>query len=134
MIGLDTNIVVRYFAQDDPLQSLLATRAFSALTKSSKGFISTIVLCETIWVLQDCYAVNKPALLDIVRTLLESDELEIEAKSLVWQALQTFSAHSLDFSDALIALVNQNSGCVTTLTFDRVAAKCQGFKLLTEKK
>ena len=131
MIGLDTNIVVRYFAQDDKLQSALATRVFATLNKSSQGFISLIVLCETVWVLQDCYAIRKPALLDILRTLLESDELLIESKPLVWQALQSFTFQSFDFSDAIVAAVNQHAGCVTTLTFDKAAAKAQGFKLLS---
>ena len=133
MIGLDTNVVVRYFTQDDKLQSALAARVFATLNKSSQGFISLIVLCETVWVLQDCYAVKKPALLDILRTLLESDELLIESKQLVWQGLQSFTANSLDFSDAIISVVNEHAGCEATLTFDKAAAKSLGFKLLTNE-
>ena len=130
MIGFDTNVLVRYLAQDDPVQSRLANRAFAALSKDAPGFISLIVLCELMWVLEDIYAIKKPKLIDILRTLLESDELQIESKSLVWQAFGRFSEASLDFSDALISVVGSSAGCTHTLTFDKAAAKTAGFKLL----
>ena len=130
MIGLDTNVLVRYLAQDDAAQSRAANRAFAALSKQAPGFISLIVLCELIWVLEDLYAMKKPKLIDILRTLLESDELQIESKPLVWQAFQRFSEASLDFSDALISAVGSHAGCTHTLTFDKAAAKTAGFTLL----
>ena len=130
MVGFDTNVLVRYLAQDDAAQSRLANRAFGALSKDEPGFISLIVLCEMVWVLEDLYAMKKPALIDILRTLLESDELQIESKALVWQVFGQFSGASLDFSDALIAAVGSSAGGVHTLTFDKAAAKAAGLSLL----
>lgn len=130
MIGLDTNVLVRYFAQDDRAQSALANRVFVALGKESPGFVSVIVLCELTWVLEDLYAMKKAKLMEIVRTLLESDELMIEAKPIVWAAFRRYSEAPLDFADALIAEIGVEAGCTHTLTFDKSAAKSVGFKLL----
>lgn len=130
MIGLDTNVLVRYFAQDDRAQSALANRAFDGLSKTAPGFISLIVLCELVWVLEDVYAMKKPKLVEILRTLLESDELMIESKPIVWQAFRHFTVNALDFSDALIVEIGRDAGCTHTLTFDKAAAKTAGFTLL----
>ena len=133
MIGLDTNILVRYFAQDDAQQSALANRAIAALGKDEPGFISLIVLCELVWVLEDAYAMKKAQIVGILRTLLEADELVIEAKPVAWAAFNSFSDAALDFSDALIAHVGKDAGCRHTLTFDKSAAKTAGFLLLKRR-
>jgi len=130
VIGLETNVLVRYFAQDDRAQSAAANRAFAALSKTALGFISRIVLCELVWVLEDVYAMKKPKLVEILRTLLESYELMIESKPLAWQAHRRFSEASLDFSDALIVEIGSDAGCTHTLAFDKAAAKTAGFTLL----
>lgn len=53
MIALDTNVLVRYLAQDDREQARVATRFIEEhLTADDPGFVSTIVLCEIIWVLE----------------------------------------------------------------------------------
>lgn len=130
MIGLDTNILVRYFAQDDSQQSALANRAIASLSKQEPGFISLIVLCELVWVLEDAYAMKKAEISNILRTLLESDELMIESKPIAWNAFNSFCEAALDFSDALIANVGKQSGCQHTITLDKAAAKTAGFMLL----
>ena len=132
MIGLDTNVLVRYFAQDDRAQSALANRAFAGLSKAAPGFISLIVLCELVWVLEDVYAMKKPKLVGILRTLLESDELMIESKPLAWQTFRRLSDSALDFSDALIVEIGRDAGCTHTVTFDQAAAKSAGFTLLKQ--
>ena len=130
MVGLDTNVLVRYFAQDDTKQSALANRTIASLNKDEPGFISLIVLCELVWVLEDAYAMKKAGIIEILRTLLESDELIIEAKPIAWSAFNGFRDAALDYSDALIANVAKQSGCRHTLTFDQSAAKMAGFMLL----
>lgn len=130
MIGLDTNVLVRYFAQDDRAQAALANRTFAHLSKDAPAFISLIVLCELVWVLEDVYAMKKRQLVDILRTLLESDELIFESKPLAWQAFRRFSEAAHDFSDALIGEIGRDAGCMHTLTFDKAAAKTAGFTLL----
>jgi predicted nucleic-acid-binding protein len=130
MIGLDTNILVRYFAQDDRSQSPLANKLIASLSKEQPGFVSLIVLCELVWVLEDAYAVGKPKIVEILEGLLQSDELVIENKVAAWSALTAFRDQSLDFSDAVIAEAGRLAGCRHTLTFDKAAAKSAGFELL----
>ena len=48
MIGLDTNVLVRYMAQDDPIQAKIATDLIERrLTESDPGFISIVAMTET---------------------------------------------------------------------------------------
>jgi predicted nucleic-acid-binding protein len=130
VIGLDTNILVRYFAQDDVKQCALVNRCIDGLSKATPGFVSTVTLCELVWVLEEVYAVEKPALLGVLRQLLESDQLVIEHKPAAWGAVSEFSKSSLDFGDAMIAQLGKKSGCEYTLTFDKRAAKTPEFQLL----
>ena len=130
MIGLDTNVLVRYFAQDDAKQTPLANRIMSSLSKDEPAFISIVTLCELVWVLEDAYDQKKPRILDVLRGLLESDEMEIENKPVAWAAFATFRDAALDFSDAIILESGKDTGCVHTVTFDKLAARTPGFVLL----
>ena len=123
MIGLDTNIIVRYIVQDEPEQSAVATRIFeSDLSVSNKGHVCLVVLCEVVWVLARAYKQPAAKLAQVIRALLLAEFIEIERRDAVWKALRDFEAGAGDFSDYLIAHVNQVCGSSVTLTFDRVAA------------
>ena len=123
MIGLDTNLIVRYIVQDDPEQSAVATRIFeSELSTSNKGHVCLVVLCEVVWVLARAYKQPVSGLTHVIRALLLAECIEIERRDAVWKALRDFEAGTADFSDYLIAHVNQACGSSTTLTFDRAAA------------
>ena len=131
MIGLDTNVIVRYLVQDDPAQSEQASRIFEdRLTSEERGFVSAITLCEVVWVLKRGYKVERSELIRIVRALLEAEELEIEDRDLVWTALSDFKAGKADFSDYLIGRKGMAVGVSTTLTFDETAAKSDLFTLV----
>ena len=130
MIGLDTNILVRYFAQDDAQQSALANRLIASLSKDEPGFVSLIVLCELVWVLEEAYALRKQKVVEILSGLLESDELVVENKPIAWAALTCFREAPLDYSDAIVMETGKLAGCQHTFTFDKAAAKSVGFVLL----
>jgi predicted nucleic-acid-binding protein len=130
LIGLDTNVVVRYLAQDDPKQSAAAGRLFEALTQDSPGFISTIVLCEIAWVLAECYAADRARIRAAIEGLLSAKQIAVEAPDTVRKALRAWGESSADFADALIGEVAASHGAVKTVTFDRAAAKLPGFELL----
>ena len=54
MIGLDTNVIVRYVVQDDPRQSAAATRLMEkTLSAENPGFVAVVTLCEVAWVLAE---------------------------------------------------------------------------------
>ena len=131
MIGLDTNVVIRYLVQDDKHQSAVATRFVEkTLTMETPGYINHITLCEITWVLQRCYGVTKPQLKGIIEGLLTTKQLLIENVEVAWKALRAFDANGADFCDALIGQVNLQEGCAHTVTFDKKAAFLPGFNLI----
>ena len=131
MIGLDTNVVIRYLVQDDKKQSAVATRFIEkTLTMETPGYINHITLCEITWVLQRCYGVTKPQLKEIMEGLLTTKQLLIENVEVAWKALRAFDANSADFCDALIGQANLHDGCKHTVTFDKKAASLPGFNLI----
>jgi predicted nucleic-acid-binding protein len=131
VIGLDTNVVVRYLAQDDAAQAALATRLIErSLTPDDPGFITGITLCEIVWVLTECYQADRKRIKSVVEGLLTSRQLVVEKADLTWKALRAWESSSADFSDALTGQLVAAAGGVKTVTFDRAAAKLSGFELL----
>jgi predicted nucleic-acid-binding protein len=131
VIGLDTNVLVRYLAQDDARQAGIASRLIeNELSTARPGFVSLITLCELAWVLADCYDVDKPRLLEIFETLLGSRQILVQDAELVWKALRSWERSSADFSDAIIGQVLVASGCEKVVTFDKAAARLPAFELL----
>lgn len=124
MIALDTNVIVRYIAQDDPVQSSIATRIFEeVVSDSNHGFITAIALCETLWVLARAYGQSRDKLVEVLEALLKADALEVEHRDLVWAAKEDFRAGKADFSDYLIARIGKSQGATTTISFDEKALK-----------
>ncbi|MCL1856291.1 MAG: type II toxin-antitoxin system VapC family toxin [Kiritimatiellaeota bacterium] len=133
MVGIDTNVLIRYLAQDDERQSAVATAFFeNEVSPSNKGFVCSIVLCETVWVLQRCYAVKRHGITEIVGKLLSLDALEIEHSDCATLALSDFSKGTADFSDYYLARVNKERYHVSeTVTFDEKTMKSALFRLLS---
>jgi predicted nucleic-acid-binding protein len=132
VIGLDTNVIVRYVTQDDARQAAAASRLFEhVLTNAQPGFVGLITLCELVWVLADCYDADKARIAAVVEGLLGSRQLMVEEAEVVWQALRTWKKSSADFSDVLLGQVLLARGCEKVVTFDKAAARLPGFDLLT---
>ena len=130
MIGLDTNILVRYLAQDDPKQSKRASTIIEGeISRYQPGFISSVVLVEVCWVLGRLYTMKKEDVMRVVRELLNSEDLQIEHRDETLKAHQLAVAQGLDFSDALLGMIHLSKGCEYTLTFDKRAAKSAMFRL-----
>jgi len=130
MIGLDTNVLVRYVTQDDPNQSAVATKLIDLLSADAPGFVAMIAVVELVWVLQSCYQVKRNEIVRVLETLLRSRELIVERAELVWQALRRFTAGNADFSDCLIERCGHAAECRYTVTFDQNAAAAAGMRLL----
>lgn len=130
MIGLDTNVLVRYVLQDDPRQSPRANRLIDTLSADEPGFVPVVALVELAWVLGAGYKFPRDQLAAVLETLLRSKELVIDRADLVTQALTRFSAGDADFADALIERMAAAAGCTRTMTFDRAAAKATGMTLV----
>ena len=130
MIGLDTNVIVRYLVQDEPDQSATASTVIDALTQNEPGFLSLVTVVELYWVLRRAYQISAPSCAELVEGLLDARELRIDQESIVRAAL-TASSDGLDFADALIAELGRVAGCDHTVTFDRRAAQPNQMRLLT---
>ena len=131
MIGLDTNVIVRYVTQDDARQSAAASRLFERiLTTEKPGFVGLVTLCELAWVLADCYDAGKARIAAVIEGLLSSRQLVVEEAEVVWKALRTWDKSSADFSDALLGQVLRARGCEKVVTFDKAAARLPDFELL----
>ncbi|WP_455824397.1 PIN domain-containing protein [Pseudomonas graminis] len=130
MIGLDTNVLVRYVTQDDPVQSPKANELIESLTAFAPGFVSLVSVVELVWVLQSCYQSAKSDVVSVLETLLRTRELTVEHAEIVWQALRRFSANKADFADCLIERCAHAAGCEYTATFDHNAVKTTGMKRL----
>ncbi|MBG0739253.1 type II toxin-antitoxin system VapC family toxin [Paeniglutamicibacter antarcticus] len=129
MIGLDTNVLVRYLVQDDPKQSQLASQLMSGFTSADPGYLSLIVLVETIWVLRRSYKLDPRDISRAILKLSSAEEILVESPEMVRRAARE-SAGGADFADALIVLSGRDSGCEYTATFDQRAAELDGMELL----
>lgn len=129
MIGLDTNVVIRYLVQDDPVQSELATAVFEDLTEDEPGYLSVVTVIETYWALRRAYGIGTDQCAEVLEGLLDARELRIGHDDAVRVALNA-SLGGLDFADALIAELGRAAGCARTVTFDRRAAKGGAMELL----
>ena len=131
MIGVDTNVLVRYVVQDDPRQAAAASHFIeTTLSEDEPGWIASIVLCEFVWVLEAAYGYARNAIAATLERLFEVDRFRVEEPSLAWRALDAYRSGA-DFADALIALGNEHAGCDYTATFDRGAGRLKQFRLLT---
>ncbi len=130
MIGLDTNVLVRYVAQDDQEQSPKATQLVESLTSDDPGYVSLVVLIELYWVMTSCYSATKGEVCDLLETLLRTKEIIVAKADVVWKAVRRFKEGKADLPDCLIEQDAENAGCVYTCTFDRDAAKHCGMRLI----
>ena len=130
MIGIDTNVVVRYLTHDDDAQTPAAMRMMDRLSSDEPGFLSLIVIVELVWVLEVSYRFKKKEIEQVLEALLRSKELVIERAEIVWQALRKFRASRADFADCLIERSGHAADCQYTVTFDRNSASAAGMRLL----
>jgi predicted nucleic-acid-binding protein len=130
MIGLDTNVLVRYLTRDDLAQWRAAVKLVRSLSTEAPGFLSLAVLVETVWVLESSYDFKKRQVEEVLEGLLRSQELSVERAALVWEALRTYATGRADFSDCVIERCSQAAGCSHIVTFDR-SATMAGMRLLS---
>ena len=126
MIGLDTNVVIRYLAQDDPVQSPLANRAMETLTADDPGFLCREVLVEIAWVLERAYKVPKEDIVSAIKGLLSTEELIVETADQVGRALAAYRRGQGGFADAMIVAATIDCGASELVTFDGNAAQLTG--------
>lgn len=134
MIGLDTNVLVRYLAQDDAKQSASATQLIeNRLSDRSPGFISLIVLVELCWVLERLYGATRAEIGQTVEDLLATPTFHVQQREAVREAalkLTAKKAGKAGFADLLIAQIALDAGCTSVFSFDKGAVRHAGMSLL----
>jgi predicted nucleic-acid-binding protein len=132
MIGLDTNVLLRYLVQDDPVQSLRATEIIERrLTEQNPGFVSLVSILEIVWVLGGLYKRTHSEVAQHIEMILAADTLEVQNEQEIYQVVVALRNGAGTFEDALIGGIGVWRGCSATLTFDRNAAKrLDGFQLI----
>lgn len=127
MIGIDTNILVRFLTRDDESQYQKARHLIqSQLDTGDAIFISLLVMMETEWVLRSRYGLVKPRIIEVLTGLLESREIIFEDEPSLEEALFTWRESSADFADSLIFSHGRRLGCHKIYSFDVKAAKLPG--------
>ncbi len=123
MIGLDTNVLVRYIMQDDPRQSAKATKLIESLEADRPGFIGMVSIVELYWVLTCCYDLTNDQVRQALDLLLRTRQIVVDRADQVLRALKVFETGKADFADCLIERAAAAAGCEKTMTFDVSAAR-----------
>lgn len=131
MIGLDTNVLVRYLMQDDAAQARLASTAIeSAAGRGERLRLTAITLVELVWVLESAYDQPRADVARALEQIVRTADFELEHVDHVRRAIERYRSTSADFADALIGLINEAAGCEHTLTFDRSLKRMSQFRVL----
>jgi len=130
VIGLDTNVLVRYITQDDPIQSEKANALFESLSTGLEAYVTVVSLVELVWVLSSCYGSGKAEISIVVESLMHAKYIIVQDADIVWKALRNFKDGKADFPDCLIKHTSFNAGCSSVVTFDVKAARDSGMSLV----
>lgn len=128
MIGLDTNVIVRFLVEDDEAQAARAGSLIDAAAERNEAlFIPQIVVCELAWVLRSGYRRPKRDVVAAVRALLSAAQIEVEDVDHVRRALARYEAGAGDLADYLIGERCLDRGCERVATFDEALLGEAGF-------
>jgi predicted nucleic-acid-binding protein len=130
-IGLDSNVVLRWLF-DLAGDETMTDRAREALNSEDiEVHLNLVVLAELNWVARNTLKLPRDGQVALIESLLIHPRIQISERECVSKALSAFRQGGVGFADHLIAALNHAAGCNTTLTFDKTAAKADGFTLLT---
>ncbi len=128
MLGVDTNVLVRFLVRDVEAQFEKARKLIKReVVAGRRVFISQLVLLETEWVLRSRYGLSKSQIIETISSLLDTADVQFEDEPAIEEALFTWKDMAADFADCLIGAKNRRLGCRATATFDAKAAKLPGF-------
>ncbi len=131
MLGIDTNVLVRYIVRDDEAQFEKASRLIKREIAAGQAvFVSLPVVLETEWVLRSRYHFKKVEIVEVLSALLDATDIDLEAESVIEESLNLWKDSSASFADCLIGAHNRRLGCGATATFDVKAAKLSAFVAL----
>lgn len=128
MLGIDTNILVRFLVQDDEAQFEKARKLIKReVAAGRRVFVNQLVLMETEWVLRSRYSVSKLQIIKAISGLLDATDVQFEDEPAIEEAIFIWKESTADFADCLIGAKNRRLGCRATATFDFKASKLPSF-------
>ena len=130
MIGLDTNVLVRFLVQDDADQARRAAECIARLTEAEPGFVAREVVLELVWVLAKAYQYNRAQIVSALQGLMAAVEIEIEDSAVMGAVVELYANQGYDFADLMIRQVGVVRGVSSMVTFDEQAAQLDGVTLL----
>ncbi|WP_336055370.1 PIN domain-containing protein [Nitratireductor sp. CH_MIT9313-5] len=132
MIGVDTNVLLRFLVVDDPDQNRAAANFFAARTAEDPAFISALALAETVWLLMRRMNYPAEAVIEVLRKLLAAESIAVEHAEELGMLVFDEDPPVSDLADFLIAWAGKRSGCSSSVTFDKRAARTvPGMELLS---
>lgn len=130
MIGLDTNVLVRFLTMDNPEQGRLARSLMKSLSTTEPGWVGIATILELVWVMKSALRLDRASIAKALDSVLLQSSIVIEQSDTVETALRRYRNGKAEFSDCLIASCAQAAGCSRSVTFDRIAARDAGMELL----
>lgn len=128
MLGIDTNVLVRFLVQDDEAQFEKAHKLIKReVSAGRRVFVNQLVLMETEWVLRSRYSVSKNQIIEAISGLLDATDVQFEDEPAIEEAIFIWKEFTADFADCLIGAKNRRLGCRATATFDLKASKLPSF-------
>ncbi|MHB8347321.1 MAG: PIN domain-containing protein [Acidiferrobacterales bacterium] len=128
MLGIDTNVLVRFLVRDDEAQFERARRLIKReVSAGRRVFVNQLVIMESEWVLRSRYAVSKHQIIETLSGLLDAADVQFEDEPALEQALFLWKDTTADFADCMIDAKNRRLGCRVTASFDSKASKLPGF-------
>ena len=128
MLGIDTNVLVRYWVRDEEAQFEKARKLITReVAAGRRVFVSQLVLLEAEWVLRSRYRLPKSRIVGAISGLLDAIDVQFEDEPSVEEALFIWKDHPAGFADCLIGARNRRLGCRATATFDLKASRLPGF-------
>jgi predicted nucleic-acid-binding protein len=130
VIGVDTNVLLRYLLDDDPRQSPKAAAFFEARSDEDPAFVSVVAIVEVVWNLKARERLSSDRVAAALRALLSAREIVVQAPDVVRRAIRDSEEHGTDIADAVIADLGIDADCHYTVTFDRKASDLPGMRAL----
>jgi predicted nucleic-acid-binding protein len=131
VIGIDTNVLVRYLTQDDAAQARRVDAFVSEAVEAGTALhIDDLVLCELVWVLRGAYRFSKPTVASALDKIMSTALFSFDDRDLLNGALDEYRDGAGDFADYVIGRRNSRAGSQHTVTFDRSLADSPSFSLL----
>ena len=122
MIGVDTNVLLRFVIKDDDDEFVKSTGFLAARTPDQPAYVSIIVLIEFIWVLRSRYRYSQERVNFVIQALMSSSALVFEEQGFLSALVRSGKVKSGDLADHLIAFCAEKAGCTQTVTLDAAAA------------